>query len=110
MHCGSFKSYWEKELESEQFLPIIRQIYITLRPYFILFVPSPRKVLDEIIRRFTQFGLILQLQNVKSTHGGVLLLVNLTASACYFIKSNTSRRVFVKLYKKYQIAQSITTE
>ena len=29
------------------------------------------------------------LKNVKNTHGGVLLLVQLQASACNFTKSNT---------------------
>ena len=46
-------------------------------------------------------------KNVKNTHGGVLLLVNLQA----FSKSNTPPWVFftfLKLYKWYQIMQRIT--
>ena len=51
------------------------------------------------------------LKNVKNTHGGVLILVNLQAEACNFTKINTSPWViftFLKLYKWYQIAQHIT--
>ena len=50
-------------------------------------------------------------KNVKNTHGGVLLLVKLQASARNFTKSNTPPWVFftfLKLYKCYQIAQNIT--
>ena len=46
-------------------------------------------------------------KNVKSTHGGVLILVKLQASACNFTKINFLPWVFVtffKLYKWYQIA------
>ena len=48
---------------------------------------------------------------MEKTHGAVLLLVKLQAEACNFTKSNTPSRVFFtffKLYKWYQIAQSIT--
>ena len=52
------------------------------------------------------------LKNVKNTHKGVLLLVvKMQALACNFAKSNTPPCVFFsffKLYKCYQIAQSIT--
>ena len=51
------------------------------------------------------------LKNVKNTHGGVLILVKLQASACNFTKINTPPWVFftfLKLYKRYQIAQRIT--
>ena len=50
------------------------------------------------------------LKNVKNTHGGLLLLVRLQALVCNFSKSNTPPWVFFKffkLYKWYQIAQSI---
>ena len=50
-------------------------------------------------------------ENVKNTHGGVLLLVKLQASACNFTKINTLPWVFFmffKLYKWYQIAQRTT--
>ena len=50
-------------------------------------------------------------KNVKSTHGGVLLLVKLQASACNYTKSNTPLWVFftfLKLYKWYQIVQRVT--
>ena len=40
------------------------------------------------------------LKNVKSTHGGVLLLVKLQAKSVFF--------TFFKLYKWYRIAQNIT--
>ena len=51
------------------------------------------------------------LKNMKNTHGGVLLLVKLQAKACNFTKNNSPPWVFFaifKLYKCYQIAQSIT--
>ena len=50
--------------------------------------------------------LFAQFKTVKSTHGGVLVLVTMRA---YFTKSNTSWLffTFVKLYKWYQIAQRI---
>ena len=50
-------------------------------------------------------------KNVKNTHGGVLLLIKLQASACNFTKSNTlpgAFFMFFKLYKWYQIAQRTT--
>ena len=53
---------------------------------------------------FRAIGKILQLKNVKNTHGGVLFLVNCT-------KSNNPTWIFFtffQLYKWYQIAQSIT--
>ena len=52
-----------------------------------------------------------KLRNVKNTHGGVLLLVKLQASAWNFTKSNTPLWVFFtffKLHKRNQIAQRIT--
>ena len=36
------------------------------------------------------------LKNVKNTHGGVLLLVKLQASACNFTKSNVLYRCFLR--------------
>ena len=51
------------------------------------------------------------LKNVKNTHGGVLRLVKLQASACNFTKSSTLPWVFFtffKLFERYQIAQSTT--
>ena len=45
--------------------------------------------------RFALFGILYYLKNVKNTHGGVLLLVRLY------------KYTFFKLYKSYQIAQSI---
>ena len=48
--------------------------------------------------------------NVKNTHAGVLLLVNLQASVCSFTKSKTLRFfTFFKLNKCYQIAESSIT-
>ena len=47
------------------------------------------------------------LENVKNTHGVVILLVKLQASACNFTKNNTPAWVlftFFKLYKWYQIS------
>ena len=43
------------------------------------------------------------LKNLKSTHGGVLLLVKLQASACHFTKSNTPHRVFFTPFKLYEL-------
>ena len=54
---------------------------------------------------------LYNLKNVKNTHGGVLILVKLQASACNFTKINTPPWVFftfLKLYKWYQIAQRTT--
>ena len=48
---------------------------------------------------------------MKNTHGVVLLLVKLQASACNFTKNNTALWMFLtffKLYKWYQITQIIT--
>ena len=48
---------------------------------------------------------------MKNTHGGVLLLVKLQAEAYNLTKSNIPPWMyftFLKLYKRYQIAQSIT--
>ena len=53
------------------------------------------------------------LKNVENTRRGVLLLLKLQAKACNFAKSNTFPRVFLiflKLYKWYQIAHSISCE
>ena len=44
---------------------------------------------------------LCNLKNVNNTHGGVLLLVKLQASACNFAKSNTTPGVFVTLFKLY---------
>ena len=49
---------------------------------------------------------LYNLKNLKSTHGGALILVKL--KACNFTKINTPLWVFFmffKLYKQYQIAQ-----
>ena len=54
---------------------------------------------------------LYNLKNVKNTHGAVLLFVKFQASVCNFAKSNTAPWVFftfLKLYKWYQIPQSIT--
>ena len=52
----------------------------------------------------------VQSKKHKKTHGGVSILVWLQALACNFTKSNTPPSVcftFFKLYKWYQITQSI---
>ena len=55
---------------------------------------------------------LYNLKNVKTTNGGVLLLVKLQAlAACNLNKRNTSPWMFFtffKLYKWYQIAKRIT--
>ena len=54
---------------------------------------------------------LYSIKNLKNTHGGVLVLVKLQASACNFTKINTPTSVFFtffKLHRWYQIAQSIT--
>ena len=60
----------------------------------------------------SRFGTICAiLKNVKNTHKGVLILVELQASACNFTKIKTPPWVFFiffKSYKWYQIAQRIT--
>ena len=51
------------------------------------------------------------LKNMKNSHGGVLLLVQLQASVSNFTKSNTPPWLFFtffKLYKSYQLAQRTT--
>ena len=50
-------------------------------------------------------------KNMKNTHGGVLILVKLQASACNITKINTPPWVFftfLKWYKWYQIVQRTT--
>ena len=54
---------------------------------------------------------LYNLKNVKNTHGGVLLSVNLQNSACNFTKTNTPLWMlftFFKLYKCCQITQSVS--
>ena len=49
-------------------------------------------------------------KNVKNTHGGLLILVKLQASACNFTEINTPLWVFFTFFKSYgwyQIAQRI---
>ena len=53
---------------------------------------------------------LYNLKNVKNIYGEVILLVKWQASACIFTKSITPPWVFLKfnkLYKWYQIAQSV---
>ena len=53
---------------------------------------------------------LYNLKNVKNSHGGMLILVMLQASACNFTKTNTPPWMFftfLKLRKCYQIAQRI---
>ena len=90
-------------------------------------------IISDFTLLFTSFGLkneivtmlcaicyhLYNLKNMKTNHGGVLLLVKLEAFftnscrlffACIFTKSNTSPWMFFtffKLYKWYQIAQNI---
>ena len=61
------------------------------------------------MRCATRFGTNCIIENVKNTHGGVLLLVKLRLKACNFTKSNTPPWVFFKflLYRWHQIAQRI---
>ena len=103
---------------------VLYQMFLEARS-FVSFVPRkveillvPRKFRIRILVRtgkllhlwcFARFGTIctIYLNNVKNTHGGVLLLVKLQAKS-YFTKSNIPRWVFFtffKLYKCYQIAQ-----
>ena len=53
---------------------------------------------------------LYNLKNTKNIHGGMLLLVKFQAEARNFTKSNTPMGVFhvFKLYKWYQITQSIS--
>ena len=53
---------------------------------------------------------LYNLENVKNTHGVVLIFVKKQVAVWNFIKSNTPPWVFftfLKLYKWYQIPQSI---
>ena len=55
---------------------------------------------------------LCNLKNMKNTHGGVLLLVQLQAEACNFTKSNTLLWVFFTFFnlnKWHQIAQSTSS-
>ena len=75
------------------------------RPYFQVSI----KCLSSAIQVPFRYHLH-NLKNVKKTHGGVLILVNLQAEACNFTKSSIPPWVFftfLKLNKCYQIAQSI---
>ena len=52
-----------------------------------------------------------QFEKCENAHVGVLLLVKLQVEPCQYTKSNIPPRVFItffKLYKRYQIARSIT--
>ena len=54
---------------------------------------------------------LYNLKNVKNIHGGVLLLVKLQNEVWNFIKTFTPTWTFftfLKLYKWYQIAQSVS--
>ena len=44
----------------------------------------------------------VQFKKPENTHGGVLLLVKLQASACNFTKSNTPPKVFVTVFNPIQ--------
>ena len=71
---------------------------------FLLLILNIRDALRDLVHLFN-------LRNLKNTHGEVLLLVKLQASACNFNESSTPSWVFfmfIKLYKWYQIAQRIT--
>ena len=48
------------------------------------------------------------LKNVKNTHGWVKLLLKLQTEICNFTESINVPWVFFKLYKWYQITQSVT--
>ena len=55
---------------------------------------------------------LCNLRNLKSTHGGVILLVKLQVSASNITKSNTPPWVFFtyfKFHRWYQILQSISS-
>ena len=72
-----------------------------------MFLGSEFKEFSDALRDLIPF---VQSKNVKNTHGGVILLIKLQASAYNFTKSNTPPWVFFtffKLYKWYQIAQSV---
>ena len=51
---------------------------------------------------FARFGNIFNLKNMKNTDGGVLLLVNLRASACNFTNRNAPPWVFFTFFKLYK--------
>ena len=81
---------------------------IDLLNVLFLFTSGLRRVI--VIRCATWYHLY-NLKSVKNTHGGVLPLVKLHASANNFAKSNTPPWVFFtffKLCKWYQIVQWIT--
>ena len=46
-------------------------------------------------------------KNVKSDHGGMLLLVKFQALACNFTKSNTPPWAFLSLYKSFFVTLMI---
>ena len=48
---------------------------------------------------YGQFGTIFSFKDVKNSHAGVLLLVQLPALACNFTKSSTSQWVFFAFLK-----------
>ena len=71
------------------------------------------QVMHTYVMRCAIWYHLYNLNNVKNTHGGLLLLVKSKSllRACNFTKSNTPPWVFFtffKLYKWYQIAPSIT--
>ena len=63
------------------------------------------------VMRYEIWYYLYNLKIAKNTHGEVLLLVKLYASACNFTKSNTPPWIFFTLFKLckwYQIAQSVS--
>ena len=70
-----------------------------------------RKIVPSYVMLCAIWSHICNLKKVKNTYGGVLLLVKLQGEACNSPKSNTPPWVFFtffKLYKWYQIAQSVS--
>ena len=52
---------------------------------------------------------LYNLKHMKNTHGGVLILVKLQASACNFTKINTPPWVFIHVFKIVQIVPNRAT-
>ena len=78
--------------------------------YYFSNVSRTRTVFPNM-KHFAFVQNLYNLKKMKNTHRGVLLLVKLQASVCNFTRSNTPIWVFftfLKLYKWYQIAHSIT--
>ena len=105
---GSWQSWWCLFSQNSKFSNHIPIIFHTKTPAWNELTFSQRK---SCLRKSVYHFMIIRFKNTKNTHRGMLLLVKLQLLACNFTNSNTPPWVsftFLKFYKKYQIAQSVS--